>query len=178
MSGRKRCFLTAGTLLLGALLATVLAACGERGNQENGPLVPAHTAEMTATATKMASTPTLAPAATSTAEATPTIKSSPTAARTSTPEMITAVEITVAAANLRSGPGIEAEIMGFVDAEEFLEWVETSADGQWYRVLTEDGHKGWVGSSVARIVEREVYPGEEANQEPPKPEETPTEASE
>jgi uncharacterized protein YgiM (DUF1202 family) len=74
---------------------------------------------------------------------------------TNTPESVTKVEISVGAANLRSGAGIDFAAVGVVKAGEEIELLEISPDGTWYKVKTADGLVGWVGSSVATLVEAE-----------------------
>lgn len=53
---------------------------------------------------------------------------------------------------VRSEPGPDSEIIGTVlDAEEY-EIIETSADGDWYKIQLESGQEGWLGSTRATPV--------------------------
>ena len=82
-----------------------------------------------------------------------TITATPTVASSSTPESVTRVELTVGAANMRLGAGTEFAVVAVVSADEGITLLETNLDGSWYKVRTGDGLEGWVGSSVARLVE-------------------------
>jgi len=117
---------------------------------------PAIPLEDLATATIMIfPSPTLRPTATSTTAPTAAITSTPTIVPTSTPESVTKVEVTVGAANLRSGAGTDFAAVGVVKEGEDIELLEISPDGTWYKVRTADGLEGWVGSSVATLIEGE-----------------------
>jgi uncharacterized protein YgiM (DUF1202 family) len=128
-------------------------ACAGPETIEKTPTQPAIPVEALATATKIVPSPTLRPSATATTAAPPTTTSTPTTTITSTPENVTKVEVTIGAANLRLGAGTEFAVVGVVTAAEEIALLETNLDGTWYKVRTADGVEGWVGSSVARLVE-------------------------
>lgn len=68
---------------------------------------------------------------------------------------MTKVEITIGAANLRLGAGTEFAVIGVIAAGDDVILIETNGEGTWYKVKTAEGVEGWVGSSVARLVEGE-----------------------
>lgn len=142
-------------VLVLCLLVLATFACAGSESIEKTRTQPAIPLEDLATPTKIFPSPTLRPSATSTAALTATIASTPTIAITKTPESVTKVEISVAAANLRSGAGIDFAAVGVISAGEDIELLEINPDGTWYKVRTADGLVGWVGSSVATLIEGE-----------------------
>ena len=129
-----------------------MVACAEPESIEKTRTQPTVPLEDPPTPTKIVPSPTLRPSATA---APATITPTPTIAITSTPESVTKVELSVGAANLRLGAGTEFAVMGVVSATEEITLLEINLDGSWYKVRTADGREGWVGSSVARLVEGE-----------------------
>lgn len=142
-------------VLVLCLLLLAMSACIGPDSFEITPTLPAIPLEEPATATRVLPTPTLRPPATVTTTPTATITAAPTIASTSTPESVTRVELTVAAVNLRLGAGTEFAVLAVVGADEDIALLEVNLDGSWYKVRTADGIEGWVGSSVARLVEPE-----------------------
>ncbi len=116
---------------------------------------PAAPLEDPATATKIIPSPTLRPTAMPSTTPTAAPTSTPTIAITQTPESVAKVEITIGAANLRLGAGTEFAVVGVASAGEEIVLLEINSDASWYKVRTADGLEGWVGSSVARVVEGE-----------------------
>lgn len=137
------------------LLAMATFACAGPESVEITRTQPAAPVEDLATATRIIPSPTLRASATSTTAVTATITPTPTIAITSTPEIVTKVELSVVAANLRLGAGTEFAVVGIVSADEEITLLETNLDGSWYKVRTTDELEGWVGSSVATLVKGE-----------------------
>jgi hypothetical protein len=145
-------------VLLMCLFTLATFACrGAEGVEET--LTPGIPLEEPATATKVIlPSPTLRASATPTIIPTATITPTPTIAVTITPERVTKVEITIGAANLRLGAGTEFAVVGVIAAGEDIILLNTNLDGSWYKVRTAEGIEGWVGSTVARLVEGEAPP--------------------
>lgn len=135
------------------LLTLTAFACSAPESVEITRTQPAAPGEELATATRIFPTPTLRPSKTPATTVTPTITLTPTIASTNTPESVTRVELSVAAANMRLGAGTEFAVMGVVGADEEIILLETNLDGSWYKVRTVDGREGWVGSTLATLVE-------------------------
>lgn len=136
-----------------SMLILAMGACAEPESIEKTRTQPAIPLKDPATPTKIIPSPTLRPSATATTAVPSTITSTPAIATTSKPENVIKVELSVDAANLRIGAGTEFAVMGVVTAGEDIDLIETSLDSTWYKVRTADGREGWVGSSVARVVE-------------------------
>ncbi|MCB8924017.1 MAG: SH3 domain-containing protein [Ardenticatenaceae bacterium] len=90
---------------------------------------------------------------TETAVATATATPLPTVTATSVPVSLSLVRIVADAANLREGPGTNFAVIDTLFENERLELLEQTGDGFWYQVRLEDGSTGWIGSSVAEIVQ-------------------------
>lgn len=140
-------------LLVLCILTLAMFACTRSEAVETTRTPPAIPFEDLVTATRIFPSPTVRPSATPITASTATVSSTPTIAITNTPESVTKVEITVGAANLRLGAGTEFAVVGVISASEEITLLETNPDGTWYKVRTADGVEGWVGSSVARVVE-------------------------
>ena len=85
----------------------------------------------------------------------------PTVTATSVPVSLSIVRIVAAAANLREGPGTNFAVIDTLFENERLELLEQTDDGFWYQVRLEDGSTGWIGSSVAEIVQSNPLENEE-----------------
>jgi uncharacterized protein YgiM (DUF1202 family) len=143
-------------VLVLCLLTLAMFGCSGAENVEETETPAAIATEEPATATRISPSPTLRPSATATTPApTPTTRATATIMITSTPENVTKVEVTVGAANLRLGAGTEFAVVGVIVAGEEPTLLETNPDETWYKVRTAEGVEGWVGSSVARMVEGE-----------------------
>ena len=142
-------------ILLLCLSLLTMFACVDPENIDATPTQLALPVQDLATATRIIPTPTLRPSTTPTTTAAATITATPTITITITsiPEAVTRVELTVGAANLRLGAGTEFAVIGVISAGEDIALLDTSLDTTWYKVRTVDGLEGWVGSTVARIVE-------------------------
>ena len=140
-------------VLVLCLLTLAAFACSGSESIEVTRTQPAMPLEDPATATIIIPSPTLRPSATSITAPTAAITSTPTIAITITPESVTKVEVIAGAVNLRSGAGIDYAAVGVITAGDDIELIEISPDGTWYKVRTADGLIGWVGSSVATLVE-------------------------
>lgn len=100
--------------------------------------------------------PTLQPTPTLKAQAEPTATEEVAVPATAVPEPTEAVPLlalSVPAANVRSGPGIEYAITGVVSRGETTPVIGVSDDGGWINIALPDGGEGWVGGSVATIVQ-------------------------
>lgn len=53
---------------------------------------------------------------------------------------------------VRAGPGQDTEIVGTAMNAEVYTVLETSADGQWYKIKLDSGREGWLGSTRATQV--------------------------
>ncbi len=67
------------------------------------------------------------------------------------------VRITVASANLRSGPGLGFETIGVVLFNDAFEVIAEDELSLWYKIELADGDVGWVAASVTEDVSPEVY---------------------
>jgi uncharacterized protein YraI len=85
-----------------------------------------------------------APTATATASATATLTSS------ATPIPVCSVVANQTSVNVRTGPGIEFESMGFLQFTDSLPALGLSPDGEWVAVEIE-GERGWVASQVTAL---------------------------
>jgi uncharacterized protein YraI len=66
--------------------------------------------------------------------------------------MPASVRITVSSASLRGGPGTEYSVIGYVLAEEEVQVIGRSTDGElWYNVISADGVPGWIAASVGQV---------------------------
>ena len=142
-------------VLILCLLILASFACAGSESIEITPTQTAIPLEELATAAIILPSPTLRPSATSITAPTAAITSTPTITLTVTAESVTKVEVSAGAVNLRSGAGIDFAAVGVLRAGEDIELIEISPDGTWYKVRTVDGLVGWVGSSVATLVEGE-----------------------
>ena len=89
------------------------------------------------------------------------------------------VRITVASANLRSGPGLAYSNIGVVLFNDAFEVLAEDEPGLWYKIQLTDGTEGWVAASVTEDVSSEVFkalvstPAPEDAVEPEQPEDEP-----
>ncbi len=67
------------------------------------------------------------------------------------------VRITVASANLRSGPGLGFETIGVVLFNDAFEVFAEDELALWFKIELSDGDQGWVAASVTEDVSPEVY---------------------
>ncbi|MEM7798236.1 MAG: SH3 domain-containing protein [Chloroflexota bacterium] len=102
--------------------------------------------EDTAVVIVRTATPTLSPTPTSSPTATET--STPTATPTPAPFFI----VEPSSINLREGPSIEYDSIGFAYEDEFLEILAKTPDESWLNVRTGDGATGWVNTLLGQIV--------------------------
>ncbi len=103
-----------------------------------GTATPAPLLQPTPTLAPLEPTPTAAATATETAVPQPT---------ESTPLLL----LSVPAANVRSGPGMEYAVIGVVREGESVPVLGASDGGAWIEISLPAGGEGWVGSSVAAI---------------------------
>lgn len=85
----------------------------------------------------------------------PTEKPTDAPAPTQTPRPTTAqteeIQLLVEAANLRSAPGTQSDILGIVKSGEPPELLGQNAGGSWLKVRTVAGRVGWIGSNVVQL---------------------------
>lgn len=107
------------------------------------------TAATEATATQSASA-TLAPSRTPRATMSPTAGA--TATETPTPQP--AVRVIVPSANIRTGPGTDYRILGFLVEDEVVSVLAWNGEGEnpWYVVLTPNDMVGWLAASATEPV--------------------------
>ncbi len=77
-------------------------------------------------------------------------------------------------ANMRRGPGFEYNVIGVLRRGEVVTVQAKSGDGYWYDILTEDGAKGWLHTSLAKPVSLDWLPTNTNVPLPPRPTATPT----
>lgn len=136
------------------------------GNGETPALTPLPTqpptevvavvAEPTATPEPAATAePTETTAPTATATLTPLPTETPTATQTATvlATTIPIVQVVPNSINVRSGPGVNYNVVGFLTSEQTVRVVARTANDNWYLVELEDGSKGWVSTAVVNAVE-------------------------
>jgi hypothetical protein len=100
--------------------------------------------------------PTLEATATPTVvEQTPTTIS-PTPSLTSQPVSSIKARILLRTAYLRQGPGTTYEIVGFLSRDDEVIVLARNRIGTWFNVLTSDGRRGWIGSSISEIMGEDV----------------------
>lgn len=66
------------------------------------------------------------------------------------------IRITVASANLRSGPGLAYETIGVVLFDDAFRALAQDELGLWYKVQLADGTQGWVAASVTEEISEEA----------------------
>ncbi|MEI7772545.1 MAG: SH3 domain-containing protein, partial [Chloroflexales bacterium] len=71
------------------------------------------------------------------------------AAPTHTPTHDLPHVLVAAAANIRSGPGVDFSIIAVVSAGSSI--TLSQRQGDWYKVRTADGHEGWMSKLVLEV---------------------------
>jgi len=54
---------------------------------------------------------------------------------------------------VRSGPGVNDAVVGYLYAGDLYPILETSTDGSWFKIELEDGTEGWIATSVVEVME-------------------------
>lgn len=54
-------------------------------------------------------------------------------------------------ANVRSGPSLDASIVGKGDPDQAFDVVGRSEDGAWWQITLPDGTEGWISNSIVRV---------------------------
>lgn len=106
--------------------------------------------EASATATSPTAVPSRTPRATATQ--TPTPQAEATATETPTPQP--AVRVIVPSANIRTGPGTDYRILGFLVEDEVVSVLAWNGEGEnpWYVVLTPNDMVGWLAASATEPI--------------------------
>lgn len=112
-------------------------------------VVPTSLASPTFTAV---ATATLTPTAVGTSTATAVATSTPEATETAVPPAKPQIRVSVTRANIRSGPGVENEVVGFVNDGQIFDVLEETESGDWLKIVLENGTEGWVGSQVVELI--------------------------
>jgi uncharacterized protein YgiM (DUF1202 family) len=89
---------------------------------------------------------------TGTAAANPTLTLTPSPP-TPTPNPVPHVRIVRDAANVRSGPGTEYDVVAVLRGDQVARIVGSAPDDSWYEVLLETGRTGWIGSTLVEVIE-------------------------
>ncbi len=142
------------------VLPLFLLSCGRLGSSEVPPTLEAYSTTAPKliipgpTAT-LPPQPTLLPTPTLAFKPDPTAEAEVPATETAVPEPTAGplLALSVPAANVRSGPGIDYAIIGVVNRDDTTPVIGVSDGGGWINILLPDGGDGWVGSSVATIVQ-------------------------
>lgn len=108
------------------------------------------------------STPIASIASTSTIPLTETILSTTTPSAPNIPATITSASCptpqvrTLVNVNVRSGPGIDYEIITTVNQKIFLNVIAKDENGFWYNILLEGDRRGWVAASKVELMHTET----------------------
>ena len=146
-------------LLTCVILALSMVACSSEADAPTDPLTSesvaradASTVRPTALPTGLPTTPTTAPSPIPSSTA--TVEPTANALTSDQNEVadVPAVTPLNAAVNVRAEPGTDSEIVGILPFGQQAVILEQNESGSWYLVETEDGKKGWAGSSVVRQV--------------------------
>lgn len=90
-----------------------------------------------------------------TEEATNTTTPRPSATSTSQPTatVMPQVQVSVASANLRSGPGANYDVLGTAVADDVLFVVANNQAGDWYNVVLANNSRAWIAASVVEMAD-------------------------
>ncbi len=72
---------------------------------------------------------------------------------TDTPEQMSYVRIVPSSINVRSGPGSDNDVIGYLYQDETIQIIDTNTDQSWLQVELSDGSTGWIGSSLVEYSE-------------------------
>jgi uncharacterized protein YgiM (DUF1202 family) len=162
------------TLTLAACVTTIPAPAVATGEaMAVSPLRPTHTPVVSSEVQTETITATVGLAQTQQETATPTLE--PRATSTSEPVDTTPkVTASNSSVNLRTGPGLNYDVMGVLPQGQSLEIVGRNDDSTWWQVATADGLR-WIAASVTTATN--VDDGLPVVQPPPPPTPTPVPAT-